>query len=688
MTPRQALGALGLLTALTASIGTAEAVPAPPSLPELVQAVDLSGLSLSPDGMLAAFRTDSPSLERNSYDLAWHVVDLCSGTVTQISGGGAPIVEDPGLLVAGAPVWSPDGRWLYYRALREGEVQIWRSAADGSATERVTAEAGDVLSLATAGGGLVYSVGPPREEIERAERVEYESGILVDEHVELGQNLFRGALIHGRPATQRLTGQWFARGGILWRRAPIERRLDFATHAVADVARAENQASRGTAAGALATAISARGDVAEASWSDGRGRLVVRRANASGAATECAAAPCRERIVWLAWRAGREQLLFAAADRAHVQTLHLWDPVSGEVRRVAGGEGLLNGGRNAAAPCAVATDVAICVDAGPAAPPRLERIDLESGERRPLFDPNAALRARSWPAIERLEWRSAEGRLFTGLLFAPHGASRGRRPMFVNYYRCEGFVRGGVGDEWPFAALAAEGIVSVCVNATRTSGPQDAVAQYRWALGGIRSLIELLDERGMIDRTRVGMGGLSFGSEVTMWTVMHSGLIAAASVASPQFEPANYWFNNIGGRDHDELLRRVWGLGSPDETPGRWRLISPALNVARIRAPLLLQLPEQEARYAVELYARLTRSATPAEMYVFPEERHIKFQPRHRLAAYRRNLDWFRFWLQGREDPDPARAGQYRRWRALAARAAQPARERSQSSSAARSNNR
>ena len=169
------------------------------------------------------------------------------------------------------------------------------------------------------------------------------------------------------------------------------------------------------------------------------------------------------------------------------------------------------------------------------------------------------------------------------------------------------------------------------------------------------------------------MGGLSFGSEVTMWTVIHSDLIAVASLASPQFEPLNYWFNGVRGRDHHRLLRQAWHLGAPEETPEQWRLVSPALNVDRIRAPLLLQLSEQESRYAMKLYARLSNSSTPTELYVFPDEAHIKMQPRHRLSVYRRNVDWFRFWLQGHEDGDPARAVQYRRWRILADRFRAPA---------------
>lgn len=32
------------------------------------------------------------------------------------------------------------------------------------------------------------------------------------------------------------------------------------------------------------------------------------------------------------------------------------------------------------------------------------------------------------------------------------------------------------------------------------------------------------------------------------------------------------------------------------------------------------------------------------------------------MASQGLSVDWFRFWLQGYEDPDPARAEQYKRW--------------------------
>ena len=554
----------------------------PPDLRELVEVADISALSASPDGRLVAFRIDRPSIEKNSYDLAWHVLDTATGRVRRIAAGGEPILYDPGLLAAEAPIWSQDGRWIYYRALRAEAVQIWRAAADGSGAQAVTAEEGDVQSVAQAvdGRGLVYRVGPPRREIEQAEMAEYESGILVDEHVELAQNLFRGAIVNGRRATQRIAGGWFSRGNVLWHRPPRERRLDFATLRTADASREDFPPTDVPGVPEPeALARSSGGDAAAASWDGVRASLQVARRGGASAMLSCHAAECRaERISWLAWRPGRDQIVFATIDRAQMQTLRLWDLATAEVRTLMRANGNLSGGPDESSPCAIGTDEAVCVLAEPTSPPRLETIDLASGAGRPVHDPNVPLRSRRWPWTERLTWRSAEGREFTAVLFLPEMAPPRPLPLFINYYRCGGFLRGGVGDEWPVALLAAHGIASVCVNATRMSGPQDGVGQYRAALAGIEVLVDVLVNRGFVDRRRVGMGGLSFGTEVTLWTLIHSDLISAASIASPQLEASSYWINGVRGRDHHETLRRVWGLGAPEETPERWQLLSAALN--------------------------------------------------------------------------------------------------------------
>ena len=134
-------------------------------------------------------------------------------------------------------------------------------------------------------------------------------------------------------------------------------------------------------------------------------------------------------------------------------------------------------------------------------------------------------------------------------------------------------------------------------------------------------------------------------------------------------------------------LRRHWKLGSPDTNPAGWDHMSPAANIGRIRAPVLMQLPESEARQTIELQSKLA-TARMGEMHVFPLAPHIKFEPRQKLAVYQRNLDWFLYWLMGEVDPDPAKSAQYVRWSKLGPAALNASTERTQSSKSAISSKR
>jgi hypothetical protein len=40
-------------------------------------------------------------------------------------------------------------------------------------------------------------------------------------------------------------------------------------------------------------------------------------------------------------------------------------------------------------------------------------------------------------------------------------------------------------------------------------------------------------------------------------------------------------------------------------------------------------------------------------------------KPWERIVSQQGLVDWFRFWLKREEDPDPAKAKQYPRWRGL-----------------------
>ncbi|MGJ4802912.1 Atxe2 family lasso peptide isopeptidase [Luteimonas sp. SDU82] len=659
---------------------------------QLVEVVDISGPVVSPDGTRVAFRTEQASIERDTYDSVWYVQPLDgSAPAHRVADGGVPLRDTAGESLEARAEWSPDGRWIYFRALLQGRIAVWRAAADGTVAEEVTSDPADVRDFALAPGGdvLVYTVGATREQVVAAEQDEYDRGIHLAADVPIGQALYRSAGIEGRWATQRYSGLGFDRVPLLASEPDRTRVVDLATGEMRD-----SDPGRIVRPG-TASAGTEEGPRPWKSVVDGTGKRVAElqrvgddptllqppgvelsiRDAASGARkATCTAASCVGKdIATIQWRPGTDEVLFYVTDaeRGRAQSVFRWDASADVVLPVADMTGLVGGGRRPGTPCGLSRQAMVCVVADARNPPRVEKIDIQSGERLVLFDPNAALAHDMAILVDvsLLRWTDGSGQSFTGQYFRARTPGEGPAPLFVNYYSCPGFVRGGLGDEWPFATLARHGVSALCINYAPLKA--DAIERFDQALSAVRSAVELLAARGEVDPDRVGMGGLSFGSSATMWVAMNSDLLAAASVASGVISPSYYLWGRMKGERFLQSLDSVWGLGALDETPERWRTLSPAFNLERIRAPVLFQVPEQEYLFSLD-YAIPMIQAGRADLFVFPNEPHQKFQPRHKLAVYDRNLDWFRFWLQRHEDPTPTKQEQYAHWRHMEAALRRP----------------
>lgn len=676
-------------TMVAVLIAWAGAAPAGAISPRrLVEVADFSGVTVSPDGRSVAYRIEQPTVERNTYDSVWYVQDLdAASPPLRVADGGTPLREQAGLSIPTPPVWSPDGRWIYYRALLDGRVDVWRAAADGSGAEVLTQGSADVraFTLSADGGELRYSVGAARDVVMAAEQAEYERGIRIDRTVPLGQPVFRSGYVDGRLATQRLKDnevlrhpllddvpdRWTALDLITRERRDLEPdRMPSAPLANEELAPGygDVQLVRSEPAGrriALITRIGERNGLRDrpatalAVLPHARARIPVL----------CEAEACTSGVInAVQWRPGTDEVLFTveAPSEGHAQSIHRWNVETGAVHPVVRSRGLVNGGvRLMPSDCGVSTRTLACVVAEADRPPRLERIDIDSGVRVELFNPNPALTAdMATTQVRLLRWTDANGQEFTGQFYPARHAGPERPPLFVSYYWCKGFVRGGLGEELPFASLAQDGIAALCI--TLAPSREDGVEQYEQGRSAVESVVALLAAQGEIDPERVGMGGLSLGSEITMWTVMHSQVLTAASVSSLGLSPLYHLLLSNFGDTFPTRLQAGWQLGAPEETPERWRQFSPLFNLDRIRAPILMQLPEQEYIHSLDYAVPLMREGR-ADLYVFPHEPHQKFQPKHKLAVYERNLDWFRFWLRGVEDPDPAKRAQYAHWRAMKA---------------------
>ncbi|WP_240922496.1 Atxe2 family lasso peptide isopeptidase [Oleiagrimonas sp. C23AA] len=674
---RRVLFAFALVTGLTVTQPTWAVSPR-----QLVDMADFSHPMVSPDGMRVAFRITRASIARNTYTSTWYVQPMDAATPPRrVGAGGVPLRDSAGIALPARVAWSPDGRWIYYRARLNGRVDVWRAATDGQGAQRMSTGDANVRAFALADDGkvLTYSVGPTRDAVADAEQAEYDQGIRVDRSTPLGQPLFRSGFTGGRLATQRL-GLMFNRVALTahipdrWEAVDLAsgkvRDLAHAAHAkpsltVADIVKRVPHAwklAQDPASGRIAVLTRTK-----AATDHPRIGLLMLPSLRAKNVVPCTAAACTGKALSdIKWRPNSDEVIFTVTpyDNGFGQSIYRWNVQTGGVHRVAFSKGLLAGERRwVPGQCGVSRTALACVTATAARPPRLERIDLRTGQRTVMFDPNRVLAGDLADIHARvLRWTDAKGRTLTGQFYPAHRAGKRPPPLFVTYYRCMGFARGGPGDEWPLASMAEQGVSTLCINAPSFS--PNARQRYELGQAAVESAVRQLASEGQIDTNRVGMGGLSFGSEVTMWALIHSHAIAAASMASPTTSKLYYLLGRNIGKPFLSLLRSNWQLGSPGQTPRQWRQIAPTLNLDKIHAPILMQFPEQEYMFSLG-YAIPLMLSHRADLYVFPNEPHNKFQPRHKLAVYERNLDWFRFWLQGYEDPAPSKRTQYKRWQAM-----------------------
>lgn len=630
-------------------------------------------LAISPDGRRVAFQIRRVARDGNGYCLGMVVADIDGaaqpvlvdrgGEFMRISQSLLGVTNYPsGYTAVVTPEWSPDGRWVAFLKRTDGRTQVWRATADGTRSEPVTHVDFDVESFAWPGDGqsLIISGRPGLARAMRALDAEGQGGYLYDDRfIPFASN---------RP---------FPRDQIATETFMVSVRDG-------QVAPASPEAARPLAGpvpskAPLSAIRSVAGDHGAVAWteltdaSNVLSRPVLHVRDGNGVQHSCANPACGDpnvKVKDMWWLPGGRELVFLREswNRSRA-SLFRWNTGTGDVRKLLETEDVLLG-------CRLATAGLVCAHEGSRQPRRLVRVDLRTGQIGTILDLNPEFAGIRLGTVQRLTWTNAFGISNFGDLVLPPDAKPGQRfPLVVVQYETRGFLRGGTDDEYPIFLFAAHNIAVLSFQHPDSVVPRGGARDWtevnrlnyldwtnrRNIQSSVEAGIRAVDATGQVDTSRIGITGLSEGASMVQWAILNSNLFTAAASSSCCEDLVTTV--SLSGPAGAEALYSIGYPHLTDSDQSFWRPYSLMLNAARMNTPLLLQSADNEYLNGSESVTALQELGKPVELYVFPDEFHVKWQPIHRRAVYQRNLDWFDFWLRGVEDSNPAKRDQYERWR-------------------------
>lgn len=677
------------------------------SVSDIVELASFSGIGACKRDSLIAMRIDEPNIQSNSVNHRWVVVKWPLGKVVHDIDAGDSLVHWIGSYELEKPNWPTDCGWLYYRALRNGEVQVWGLNIQTGKKRRITRDEGNVLAfhLSPDERSIIYEADAPRHAIDEAETLQYEQGTLIDKTLYNWTPLFSSLPVHGQWRTMRalglLPGHLRAKDQKRYRVVSLD---DLSTRNAdeSETAAFHQRISGGlewvpeeltkntpwypngygsppipnSTNGKAALSLHVRGMI-ETGFRQKYVLGWISRENPSSV-QHCQDKRCAaERIIPLNWSQD-DKTIFFISERSIDWGANIlsWTLSSGEVRMIYESDGALGALSNRSLRCPIIDQKAICTVSNHGAPPQVIAIDLNSGIKTSIFDPNLQLRKNFSLKTKIITWTDKFGRNHNGILVFPRDYDESvQYPLIITTYRCPGFLTGGSGDGGPEYVLAEHGFMVLCIDSNDdypvyeiTSKESIGPTRYVAALAEYESAISMLARNGLADPARVGATGMSFSSQAVSFVLARSNIFHSVALTNiGVFEPSWRMFR-IPDTNFTQAILMDVKVGEDGYTADQvYADISVSRRADLVSTAILIQTSDREYLGSLGAVTSLMASRKPVEMHVFPDETHRFHQPIHRYVNFSRNVDWFRFWLQDYEDRNPKKAAQYERWRKLRA---------------------
>ncbi|MEJ7911728.1 MAG: S9 family peptidase [Chitinophagaceae bacterium] len=260
------------------------------------------------------------------------------------------------------------------------------------------------------------------------------------------------------------------------------------------------------------------------------------------------------------------------------------------------------------------------------------------------------------PKTEVITWKSTDGKEIEGLLTYPMTYETGRKyPLLLNIHGGpagvfgQTFIAGNSGS-YPIAGFAEQGMFVLRPNPRGSTGygvdfrlanQRDwGGADYQDLMTGVDHVLRL----GVVDSSRMGVMGWSYGGFMSSWVVGHTNRFKAASIGAPVVDLVSQnMTDDIGGFLPSYMKKQPW------EDWDVYNAHSPLRFVQNVKTPVLLQHGEADIRVpftqGVMFYNALKRRDVPVRFLVLPRQPHGPTEPKMALKVAQTNLEWMQHYL-------------------------------------------
>jgi dipeptidyl aminopeptidase/acylaminoacyl peptidase len=564
---------------------------------------------------------------------------------------------------AGAPEWSPDGRYIYFTSARSGKNNVYRVLIEGGEAEQVTDTKGavGVFHVSPDGKWVAFTSYEPSPESEKAKKEKRDFRVVdADPQNQILYTVPAEADENGKRAQKKLCDAKYHVASFDWSPDSKSIALDHTPAPLAD--------------------NWVRSGLAEVSVDDGKVRELVSKGapsvpkyspNGRYLAFELAGDPPRwpgdvkiallsrndgsvrtlnatpdESPNLLGWSGDSGKLFFTEAHHTHT-TLYgmsvdgppapIYEPAKGTI---SGGAAINRSGSTIGLAWESPTD-----------PPEAFVMKLSGGAKpEQVSKANTELPRLPLGETKVIRWKGKDGLDMEGLLTYPVGYQPGKKvPLILNIHGgpagvfSENFI--GRLAPYPIATFAARGYAVLRPNPRGSSGYGKKFRfanvgdwggmDYEDDMAGVDKVIEM----GVADPDRMAVMGWSYGGFMTSWVVGHTNRFKAAAVGAGVTD----LFSFNGTADIPGFLPDYFG-GEPWEQYDAFSKHSPISYVQNVKTPTLILHGEADERVPTsqgyEFYHALRNRGVTTKMAVYPRTPHGPREPKFILDIAQRHLDW------------------------------------------------